>query len=195
MNVVARFMAASTSSREDCARPEALLNTSAASRSTASDRRFITLERVARLTVVRTFRSAVSGRPEGRHYVRVNRATPPLEQEPHTDLHFASGPLQPPSRDFAEVGARDVEIRSVPDDLVEQVVRLDAKLEVIAVVEADILGQREVGRGRARSVQPVVEERVVAWREGVRHVEDRRVEPRSEERRVGKAGRCRWEAD
>ena len=54
-----------------------------------------------------------------------------LEQEPQADLHFASRVLQTFARHFAEVRARDVQIRILPDNLVEQVVRLGPQLDAV----------------------------------------------------------------
>src|SRR5207247_2784197 len=55
-----------------------------------------------------------------------------LEDEPHADLHLAAGAVDSLPRHLPEVRARHVQFRIVPDDGVERVVGLDARLDTVA---------------------------------------------------------------
>ena len=112
--------------------------------------------------------------PARRRESRVLRSAVPQNTNRRPICNLAAGAVDALARDLAEVGARQVHVRLVPDDRVERVVGLDARFERgTSTPIVNDLGQRHVVTNDARTVQPVVEPRVAARRERVLHREHR----------------------
>src|SRR5258708_3544841 len=120
--------------------------------------------------VVQAFRPAVSGGPEGPHYIRAisQRAlkaptyNPSSEQQLRSELDLPR--VEPGAGDDAERGRPQLVPRLVPDRTVRQVEGLDAKLEVLRTAQLETLVGRRIQTDDARPDQRVARHGAVAER-------------------------------